>query len=167
MSDLIQARDAALARGDKALARELYHQLLAAGYRPEEIDAGTATSTVAEDGVGVLVDAEPPASPPSTDPAVVRLWSDRQAFVAELGSVSSPKVGNPKRAKAVQEQIDEIDAEITRLLAVADEKQADEPEPAAEEDVVEEPTAPETTEAPAAPEKAVKPAPKPRKPKGE
>ena len=40
-ADLIQARKDAIARGDKALGREIYHQLIAQGYVPEQIDADT------------------------------------------------------------------------------------------------------------------------------
>lgn len=40
-TDLIAARKDAIARGDKALGREIYHQLIAQGYVPEQIDADT------------------------------------------------------------------------------------------------------------------------------
>lgn len=39
--DLLVARRDAIARGDKALGREIYHQLQAMGMKPEDIDAWT------------------------------------------------------------------------------------------------------------------------------
>lgn len=147
---LILARKDAVARGDKALGRELYHQLIDQGYLPEEIDASTFTDDVPSP-VSVVPNPEPEVlGPPSNDPTVVRLWEKRQALLGELGTVSHPKTGNPRRVGEVEAQIATVDADIATLLAPPAASDADKPD------------APDTTEAPAAPEKAVKPAPKRR-----
>jgi hypothetical protein len=39
--ELVEARKAALDRGDKALGREIYHQLQAMGVSPADVDADT------------------------------------------------------------------------------------------------------------------------------
>lgn len=39
---LLAARKEAVAAGDKALGRELYHQVVALGVSPEDIDSGVA-----------------------------------------------------------------------------------------------------------------------------
>lgn len=149
---LIQARKDAIERGDKALGRELYGQLIAAGYRPEDIDADTF------DGNGdispAFADPSPEAEvpvPPSNDPIVVQRWNYRQALEGELGMVSNKKNGNPRRAKEIKAVIKDLDDEIEALLPK---------EEAVPDESNEAPEAPETTEAPAAPEAAVKPAPK-------
>lgn len=40
IEDLVKARLAAIERGDKALGREIYHQLEVLGFAGEDIDAG-------------------------------------------------------------------------------------------------------------------------------
>lgn len=140
-ADLIQARKDAIARGDKALGRELYGQLIGFGYRPEDIDASTFTDDVPGP---VFADPSPEpevAVPPSNDPAVVQRWNYRQALAGELGRVSNAKTGNPRRVKEITAVLEGLDAELAALTA---------------------PEAPETTQAPEAPEKAVKPEPKRR-----
>lgn len=135
---LIKERKEAVAAGDKAAGRNAYHQLQEAGYQPDEIDATTFTDEIPEPKV-VVVNPEPDVPvPPSSDPAVVKVWEKRQALLAELGSVEHPKTGNPRRVKEVKAMIEKTDKELEEL------------------------TAPETTEATAAPEAAVKPAPKRR-----
>lgn len=59
-ADLVQARKDAIARGDKALGREIYHQLIEKGYDPEAIDADTFTNVGVEPNVPAAAVEEPP-----------------------------------------------------------------------------------------------------------
>jgi hypothetical protein len=54
VADLQAARDAAIAAGDKALGREIYHQLLNLGLRPEDI--GSRAEAVEAVGAGQFVE---------------------------------------------------------------------------------------------------------------
>ena len=88
---LFDARKAALERGDDALAREIYHQLVGMGYRAENIDAGHLGTTVADDSYVLAAEREAAATPaPPVEPETTAVEAPERAVKPS---------GRPRRAK--------------------------------------------------------------------